>query len=876
MAKKAASAAARPTAPTTRKGRAAAASKAVTKNPPATRQAAPPAAPGVATRLKFRLFNFLGEERAHYLVEPFHRERPPEDVPEKSLAHDIVIIDRSGSMYRDIDPLKTTLVKLLTLDEYNRFELLVTLISYSSRGDLQVHFQRRPIQEVMKRNSRELKEIEKIHVTGLTCISQALRLAASLVKDDELTAITLHSDGYANDPSSTAEAREMDRICGELQGKDVFLNTIAYSNSSDFRLLAKVANSVSGVCLKAGNIKAVYDALNQTTQLLGGSVAPPIEEPLESGFDYQVFLSHKGGKLLGNSGPLKIVGVKADDDAVVYKYRKLTADQFAKLKDVPEVQTHEAVLAFARANLAQGNLNTAKYALASTYDATLTDLHAKALTNLEIAALAQDLEAVLFQPGILQEHEVLDHVRVNKRISLLALARLLGEHRDDFTVNLKALRANYKRRGLRRVQGTRDDSGKLVEPTLKIEYTDPSEYVPVSSFDINHNTANLNMLIARPVRLVPARGGKPIAEVAGIKLDKLSTFNNYTLVSDGELNVPALQIRISKKKLYDQLTAEDGVLEHNGKMPASFDPKAEYTLRLDRLPLVPPFSGRVNLDGVFNDLAEVKVLSSILSAYLKEESADLTPEQVEELKKHYLSKNLYLNFPTTTEYTDLRAALNEGSVDIRVSYKVDIGSRDILNLGKLMSGNKFLDRLYEVSVNGTALEKPTFDQTLDGTVTYRHKQLSSRTRITAVDMFMRRIFDDFLGLAKNGSVAAILARAGDTKLAKLIESRNAGKAPAKAALVEAMAAAKKSLDAYAEKLFEERVSPLVFYVGSTGLLPDEVEAKATSAEALTQKYPNLAFSKDEQEGTYFEIGETILGIYAKNEYYSTGEPVKAE
>jgi len=34
-------------------------------------------------------------------------------------------------------------------------------------------------------------------------------------------------------------------------------------------------------------------------------------------------------------------------------------------------------------------------------------------------------------------------------------------------------------------------------------------------------------------------------------------------------------------------------------------------------------------------------------------------------------------------------------------------------------------------------------------------------------------------------------------------------------------------------------------------------------------YPNLSFSKDEQEGIYFEVGNTILGVYAENEYFST-------
>jgi hypothetical protein len=41
-----------------------------------------------------------------------------------------------------------------------------------------------------------------------------------------------------------------------------------------------------------------------------------------------------------------------------------------------------------------------------------------------------------------------------------------------------------------------------------------------------------------------------------------------------------------------------------------------------------------------------------------------------------------------------------------------------------------------------------------------------------------------------------------------------------------------------------------------------------TAEQLTAKYPDQALSKDEQEGMFFEIGDTILSVYAKNEYFS--------
>ncbi len=861
------------------------------KNPP--RGTPKTVSPGLRTdvRSKFVLYDLLGKERAFYQVDRVEIEKRSKSLNKKTLTHSILLIDRSSSMRPHIEDLKDMLLKLLTLDEYAQYDLLVTLISYSSLGDCTVHFQRRSIQEVMKRGSRELKEIKRIHATGRTCISQALQLAAELCRDRELTCITLHSDGYPNDPSPIAESRKIDKLCEEVKKRPIFVNTIAYTDSADYLLLSKVANTVSGSCVQAGNIRQVYDALYNSEKLLVSSLATPLEISLGDGYDYQVFVSYLGGKINGTAGALKIRGLKEDHDAVVYKYKKVTKAAYKKLKDVPQVQTSEAVLAFARSQLSEGAINTSKYALASSFDATLIQRHGRALTNPQLAAMAQDLDTVLFQPGILQEHEVRDRVPISTRLSVLALIHLLDQHKKEFTVNLDHLKANYVPRGLRRIQGTRDENGNLVEPDLKAEFTDKSDYAPVSSFDISHNTANLNMLIARLVQLVPRGGGKPIQQVAGIQLNKLMSFNNYTLIGDGELNIPALKIRIGSRVLFDILKKEN-VLENDdrrdagptSRLAAKYNAKIDYTLRLDTLPLVLPIGSADELDGVFEDLADMKafdldgvfeelagmkVLASIIAAHLKGKAEKYTPEQVEELKKHYLSENLYLNLPTTTEYTDLQQALAEGSVDTRVSYKIDIGNHHILNLNKLMPANEFLDRHYEVlDTNGQKIDKPTFEYFLDCEVTVRCKQLSARTKITVVDEFMRRIFDDFFGLTNNGIVYGILKRVGAVKLIKALQEKHQGKNVARADYVAALSDARRKLDAASEEIYQRKVSPLVFYIGSTGVLPDEMDAKAQTAKQLKAKYPDLAISKDEQDGMFFELGETILSVYAKSEYFS--------
>ncbi|MCC3437910.1 MAG: VWA domain-containing protein [Oscillatoriales cyanobacterium] len=821
-------------------------------------------------RTKFTLYNFAGNEKAFYLVDRLNLERTPGDIPEKSVAHSIIIIDRSGSMYSDLKPLKETLVKLLTLDEYNNYQLIVSLISYADNGDVICHFQRIPIQEVTKIDSQYIKQIKNIQTAGCTCISQSMQLAKSLVKAGEVTAINLHTDGYANDPSPNAEAAKLAEICNELKDMDVFANTISYA-SADFKLLSKIANTLSGNCIRAGEVKMVYDALYDSTKLLGDSVAPPLEEPLIKEYDYQVFVSKTGKKISGSSSTLKICGLKADDAGLFYKYQQVTKDEYDKL-EVPVAQTDESVFAFAKANLADGNLNTAKYALASTFDATLTEKHAKALTNAQLAEFTEDLERAVFAPDVLQNHEIGDRVKVSDKISLLELIEILEENSNSIIINLKHLQENYQRKGLKRVEGKRDENGNLVKPWLKTEFLDGGEYVRMGSFAINQNTATINMLITRKVKLVKVEDGSAIAEVAGILVTDLNTFNNYTIVSDGEVNIKSLRTKISSKAVFD-LLKKCGVLQQYGSPAGDFDFHSEYDINLDSLPLV-PFDGRYgSLDGVFEELANIKILSSILSAHLKEASESYTAQQLEELKQHYLSKSLYLNFPTTTEYTELKSAIANGTVDSRVSYKIDIGSKNILNFGKLHSANKFLDRLYEVyhKNTGEKLAKPTFHITLDEPVVFAHKTVSSRTKITKVDDLMKQIFDDFLGLENNGIVSATLAKVGADSLLRLLQAKWQEEDVKRDEFVAALTRANEQLETYAEKVYAEKVSPLVFYIGSTGLIPDEMEAKAATAEEINAKYGNLQFSKDEQEGMFFEVGDCIISVYAKNEYFTVGK-----
>jgi len=595
------------------------------------------------------------------------------------------------------------------------------------------------------------------------------------------------------------------------------------------------------------------------------------EEPENGDYAYQIFFSTSVKRLERINPHRKILELQPGDKGIIYKYKQLTKNVYEQLSDIPVAQNHQSVYVFARSNLSEGNLNTAKYAIASTFNLTLLERHTKALTKQDLVDFAQDIDIVLYHPNILTRHTILEQMQINHKISLIELLEILNEHHKDMILNLKHLQENYQRQGLKRVKGVRDTNGEIVQPWLSTENINESDYVGMGTFQFNHNTATINMLIKRQVKLVKVADKTQISEVAGLLVNHLANYNKYTIVSDGNINVRSLNVKISNKKVFDLLKSK-AVIKAD-----EFDFRAEYTIQLDNLPLVSFRENFSNLDGLFIQLAEIKILSSILAAHLREESDMFIDSQVDELKKHYLSKNLYVNFPTTTEYTNLNTALKDQTVESHLRYKIDIGNLEILNLNKLYSANKFLDRRYQAydQQTGEVSPKASFKGLCGENIAFRPKAISSRMKITKVDELMKSIFDDFLRLEDNGKVTAILHQVGADSLALLLQARRAGKTVSQEEMVAAMTVAYNKLGECAEKIYQEKISPLVFYIGSTGLLPEELAAKMITAEELATQYPDLQFSKYEQEGTFFVVGNSIIGIYSQIEYSSKKIPMSA-
>ena len=811
---------------------------------------------------KFQLRNLTGKILSHYLVS----QKAELDISGSGGArkHHIIVVDRSGSMYYDMGSLKESLRKVLTLHEFHDDTMLVSLISYSSKGDVTLHFSGIPICDV------PINEIDRLRATSLTCISQALEEAEKVIDDDHVTGITLHSDGFANDPSSFAEKRKIMEACQTIAGHNVFVNTVAHSDYSDFQLLSTISNAVSGKCVKARGIKELYKSISNTFDALKNNSTSTVTVPIGDS-TYMVFVDREQKRIIGTEGDLNICGVNPNGDMIVYAFKPVSESEFNACTS-PECTASEAIYAFARANLAQGRINMAKYILASTRDTELFNGNWRAATAPQLAHLAISLEDRTFDgPG---SDISSSPIIIDDSITALDVLRTIEAHKADVMLDLNRLEDLYQRRGVKKIVGTREKDGTVVEPWVDTELLDKSGLATITSLDISTSAANVALKVTRKCRLTERKTGEPITNVAGIKMDSLDSFNNYTVIGDGELNMPNIPIKISKKSAFEALV-KLGVLYRDSTPAVTYDFNADYMLKIDKLPVTRFSVDTGDLKTVFQKMAVAKILSSIAEASSPAETSDLTTEQVEALKAHHLSKNLYLNLPVTNEYADLQEAIGSGSIDVQTSFKIKFGADGILGLSSFRSAKDFLDRMYVPEFSdGRELgkkEKATWNMFFDEqTQGWAPKTLSARSKVTAADGVQKQIFDFMLGVSQvdTQGVVPLLREAGVDTLADVLSNPPASRSEHIGQIKKGLVEVGQKLNRYSHKLYSEKLFPLTMFVGATGMIPDDWDAVPKTAEELKQSWPEAKIGKAEADGIFYQDDETVLGVYTEKRYVS--------
>lgn len=791
---------------------------------------------------KLLVADFNGTPVKHYLVEPLS---VPAAAPQVTPSHHVIVVDRSGSMYYTIPELRAMVEKLLTLTEFRDPNQRVSLISYSSSGDVKLHFARVTVEDVMAASSPYVKEIRALASTGLTCISQALTLAASIVNAGEATMVSLHSDGYANHLSPGAEARAIDAAMDKIQGLgNVVVNTIAYSSYCDFTTLDRVANRGGGVCVRAQTIAGVYDALYNTQRTLAGAMVPAAKFAVENG-DYVVAFSRKGLKILGSEDDLVIRGLSGDADVQGFRFREVTAVEYAASSALPA--TTSVVCAFARTLLALGDILTAKYVVSGAGYRNLLGSHYRALTSSALGDFASALDDVVFSGvSLASEGPGLGF----SGPTVLGTLGAIAANYDGVLVNLPSLRSVYSRRGVKKVAGTRNADGSITAPSTKL-VARADEWVKVG-IEFNNSEATAQMQVALDADLVDT-DGKRIAEVSGVVLNKLKSYANYTVISDGVVNVPVIRVRVVTKSAYAALSAA-------GHNLGAYDPNAVHELELGKMAVTDFGAALAMPSDTFSKLLRLTVCKKIGDGIAKAlkavgDGTDYTAEQIAALKAVNITAAGYYSAPTTVPYTSLEDAVNAGAIDYRTTYQVVLANTKILGVADLYSANEYLQRRFTLSIETDGkredVKKPTFDAFFNPTAVWGVKKLTAATKLNPVDDVMYPVMEAVLGLSQVPSEIAGF-RNRDTVLTTLAD-----------------------IDAQIEDVYARWIRPLVVYTASTGIVPSSLNLTAMTPDEFSSKY-NMKVGKDAADGTFFVGNDgTVLAVYPKLKPFSTA-PLTAD
>ena len=739
------------------------------------------------------------------------------------VTHHVLVVDRSGSMYRDIEPLKQSIEQALAVESFTNEGVQTTLISFSSHGDVTLHWSKVAVGKVTDLAEPYINILRGIRATYLTGISQALDLALEQIDPTQTTGITLFTDGYANHPSAYLENQSMDAFVRKAkEHPGLFMNCIGYRDWCDWPRLNAMSNELSGKTVKARSFKDVLDAMKDTQTLLSGKICPAIQVEAAGEGRMLMAVNRTTGQVNVTEGNLTLRGVGGEAHVDIYAVAKA-----AKTYNIPKgtklIEKNDSYLfgALAIGYTSLSDIRTAKDLLFASGNKTLWEDHQGAITPSSLAVMLEDLNGWV-RVGTNDNYDMGRNVR--PKYNLFDLAEALNQLPSrSVGIATTEFYESYRRRSIKRIPGTREEDGTITPP--KAEFVPKDNRVYVRGMKFNTSDASVQLETESAVDLKNLATGEIIREVEFVNLDKLRDFRSYTMVSSGERNVERVPLEVYTKQAWDALTPFMTPSE-----AAEFKAGKKVRIKLKRFRM--ETDEAPNTDEILASIGRRLHAAAASKAYSamqdKGEASPYTAEQVEALNGFHLTPALYFSPPTTNHYVDKEEATQKGEIDAFTRYKVFFGTTEILSDKALKSGNAFAQRRYRVADSkGEEVKKPKLDTYLAGD-TYEVKPLSPRATETAADRVMNEVFDEVLLASDRIHNDEITRRAKESKT--IVDQVNT------------------------------LLQPLVMEVGCTGLLPIDLEKATTryEPEAFAEKF-GVKLGKAELEGIYF-VADNGLAI----------------
>lgn len=759
---------------------------------------------------------FVRTKSTIYTLNPIALSAPK---VEPTVAHHIFVLDRSGSMYYDIKELKKQVEHVLAVNAATAGDVLTTLISFSSQGDVTVHWSRVSAQQVISGGNTYIDALRKIRATALTCISQALMEGLSYVKADETTGLTLFTDGYANHPSPRVENQRFDEFVtlAKAYGR-LFVNCVGYREWCDWPRMTVISSALHGRTVKAKSMLDVLKVMEDTQELLAsGSMAMVRhEQHLTEHSSELVAINRTAGTVITAQPDALymaqiVIPTETIEEWELYEVNSLDASGRAPRsarKAEPELAG-----ALALGKLQTGDVNAAKALVFASGNKTIWEDYQAAFTASRLADFAGELATWLRGEGDYQMGR-----NTEPKHSLFDLAEGINKApARSLVLDTSRFLRDYKRRSVKKLLGKRLDDGSIEPPRSELVTDDEPTYI--RAVDFNTSDASMQLGTVQAAQLRKSDGGI-VRYISHVSLRDLASFRSYTILSSGEFNVEELPLRAVTKSGWEALKP----FVTAGQARRSFKANMLVKINLRRFGL-PASSSSLTVDDwkrivdeLMHETARKKILSGMQS---KEATSDYSPEQIEALRELHLTPALYHSPPTTVPYTDKDQAIARGEIDFYTRYKVFLGTHEIRNVSEFRSGNAFLQAYYSgKDSNGEVIKKPKLTDMWDGAVFDR----KPKDPTNKADQLMLSAFERIREKATTHSIETELRQVNRT-----IE------------------------DIYA------RLRSVVFEIGCRGMLPAELAAsmKMLTAEDYAREH-SAKLKKAEKEGTFYVADNGLI------------------
>lgn len=565
----------------------------------------------------------------------FDIEPSKEDVP----IHHIQILDRSGSMYGDIDKLienvKETIRHMKETDFY-------TVIWFSGKGEF-----RTILKGISCNHSQdnEFKVLDSIKsVIGLTCFNEATSEAIAIT--DELkdlcgtVSITLFTDGMSTvSGDNLAMTDLLEEIVNKYNDKIVSFNTIGYGDYCEETLLSSWSNMTQyGMFTHQSEIDQYFSIFDSNKEIFSNMSNNVIDVELKGNSSVVMYYST-------NSFVRKIEGQKIHYTMCPSRNQIILTSLDKSMDDlVVVVNGIEYPIKDVKSEINENWFNSifykiayAEYVTGSSYsslnylglvgDKHLIDDHMNSFNKFERAKHTAWLKKAVKQtkyrsPGSAS----IDYIPDPNTPCVIDLLTVLATNNCLYDPNY----TTYSR------------IGKKVEDRFNM-FVSSGDLCEISDIVFNEEHLNVSIRFKMDgyVRLNPRQ-----AKEVGLDDEfACSIFRTHTIIKDGNFNVRTISIKTDKPAI------QDYIKENFGYAIDSFTDDGRMIIDLTKIPVVNRRYNNIDIKTIYQKtkdiaiarsyLKVIKYLISEMSSGYTSETRKYTDEQVKLLNEYSIRNGIY-------------------------------------------------------------------------------------------------------------------------------------------------------------------------------------------------------------------------------------------